>query len=174
MPGISRGVPAYASSALNPAGDANDSDYGTFWQSNGGPGWLAYDLSGVPAIQRGPVVVGWYNDPLTSPYDHAFFGEPAYNNLRSYTIEGNAGPGGGSPPATGWVTLASVVNNTYHSREHVVDMRNGHDLQLLLNARRNVNEILLVFRGDEHGSDAATKSREKLFLEASDRKHATA
>jgi lysophospholipase L1-like esterase len=88
----------------------------------------------VPAIQRGTVVVGWYNDPLTSPYDHAFFGEPAYDNLRSYTVEANTAPGGGSPPTTGWVTLATVTNNTYHSREHVVDMTGNNWIRLNVTA----------------------------------------
>ena len=133
MPLISRGVPAYASSAVDPAANANDSNYATYWQSNGAA-WLAYDLSGIPAIQRGTVDVGWYNDPLTTPYDRAFFNEPAYGNPRNYTIEGNAGPGGGSPPTSGWVTLATVANNTYHSRPHVVGLAGMNWIRLNVTA----------------------------------------
>jgi lysophospholipase L1-like esterase len=121
MPVISRGVPAFASSAQEAASNANDSSYSTYWRSNG-PAWLAYDLSSVPAAHRGQVLLGWYNDPITTPYDHTVTGDIAYNNLRSYTIGVNPAAGGGNPPNTGWVTLATVSNNTYHSRQHVVNM----------------------------------------------------
>ena len=57
--------------------------------------WLAYDLSSEPAASRGQVVVGWYNDPITTPYDHTVIDEVAYNNLGSYTIQVNPGAGGG-------------------------------------------------------------------------------
>ena len=121
MPVISRGKPAFASSAQQPASEANDASYSTYWRSVG-PAWLAYDLSSVPAGTRGQVVVGWYNDPITTPYDHTVIGESGYNNLRAYTIGVNPAPGGGNPPTSGWVTLATVANNTYPSRQHVVNM----------------------------------------------------
>ena len=121
MPVISRDKPVFASSAQYPAANANDASYGTFWRSSG-PAWLAYDLSSVPAFQRGRVDVAWYNDPTTGAYDHALGGGPAYNNVGAYTIEANPGPGSGSPPTSGWVVLATVSGNTFHSRAHVVDM----------------------------------------------------
>jgi lysophospholipase L1-like esterase len=121
MPLISRGVPAFASSAQNPASSANDADYGTRWVSSG-PGWLAYNLSSVTAAQRGKVLVAWYNDPITSPYDHSAIGDVAYNIPGNYTIEGNPAPSGGSAPTTGWTILATVTNNKYHSRQHAVDL----------------------------------------------------
>ena len=119
MPVISRGKPAFASSGN--ASGANDSDYSTYWRSNG-PAWLAYDLSSVPAANRGQVVVGWYNDPITTPYDHTVTGDAGYNNLKAYTVGVNAAPGGTPAPTTEWVTVATVTNNTYHSRQHVVNM----------------------------------------------------
>ena len=119
MPVISRGKPAFASSGT--ASSANDSSYSTYWRSNG-PAWLAYDLSSVPAANRGQIVIGWYNDPITTPYDHTVTGDAAYDNLGNYTIDGNAGAGGGSPPGSGWVTLATVTNNRFHSRQHLLDM----------------------------------------------------
>src|SRR5947199_206924 len=81
----------------------------------------AFDLSSVPAASRGRVVVAWYNDPTTNSYDHNFVGilRPvgiANDIPASYTIEGNAALGG-SLPALGWVTLASVSGNSYHSRQ---------------------------------------------------------
>jgi lysophospholipase L1-like esterase len=121
MPVISRSKPAFASSAQQPAGHANDASYSTYWHSTG-PAWLAYDLSSVPAASRGQVVVAWYNDPITSPYDHTVVQEIGYNNLGSYTIQVNPAAGGGQPPTSGWVTLATVTNNRYHSRQHLVDM----------------------------------------------------
>jgi len=121
MPLISRSKPAFASSGTSPGG-ANHSSYSTYWRSNGAPAWLAYDLSSVPAAHRGPVVVGWYNDPITTPYDHTVTGDVAYDNLGSYTLQVNPAAGGGQPPTSGWVTLATVTNNHYHSRTHFVDM----------------------------------------------------
>jgi lysophospholipase L1-like esterase len=116
-PLISRGVPAFASSEIYPAKWANDNDYATFWRG-AVPSWIAYDLSAVPASNRTDVVLVWYNDPITGDYDHAIIGGPGYNNLGAYTVEVNAAAGGGAPPATGWVVLASVSGNTLHSRQH--------------------------------------------------------
>src|SRR5437588_2663698 len=116
---ISRGVPVFASSEIYPARNANDADYSTVWRG-AIPGWIAYDLSRVPAAQRKRVLVAWYNDPLTSPYDHTVVAEPAYNSLRDYQLQANAARGGTAAPTTGWVTLASVTGNRYHSRQHLV------------------------------------------------------
>ncbi len=120
IPLISRSVPAFASSASYPASNANDDSYDTTWRSQGTPAWLAYDLSGVPASQRGKVLVAWYNE--TYNYDHTIIRYDAYNMPQDYTIDVNAGRGGNSPPGTGWITLVTVKGNHYHSREHVVDM----------------------------------------------------
>jgi lysophospholipase L1-like esterase len=118
-------VPAFASSQIYPASAANDSAYSTVWRGSI-PGWIAYDLSAVPAIERGSVIAAWFNDPTTSPYDHVVAGDIAYNSLRDYTIEANAAPGGGSVPTSGWVTLTTVTGNRYHSRQHLVDLT-GYD-----------------------------------------------
>jgi lysophospholipase L1-like esterase len=116
---ISRGRPAFASSGG--AGSlANDADYNGEWRSSGVPVTLAYDLSGVPSAQRAQILLVWYNDE-TYGYDHALAGQVGYNNAGSYTIEANAATGGGSPPTSGWVTLATVAGNTNHSREHVMN-----------------------------------------------------
>ena len=121
-PLISQGVPAYASSEIFPARDANDADYGTVWRGSI-PGWIAYDLSRVKPARRGKVIVAWFNDPITSPYDHTIAGEQAYNSLRDYTVEANPARGGGAPPSSGWVTLASVRDNVFHSRQHLVSLK---------------------------------------------------
>ncbi|HEX3047348.1 MAG TPA: cellulose binding domain-containing protein [Bacillota bacterium] len=119
MPIISRGVPAYCS--VDVASNANDSDYGTTWRGNT-PGWLAYDLSGVPAAQRGQVLAVWYN-PDTYDYDPTILSKGSYGSLNTYTIEGNAAAGGGtSAPTSGWTTLVTVSNNIYHSRQHAINL----------------------------------------------------
>lgn len=117
---ISRGAPAFASSALDPATNANDDSYDTTWRSQSVPAWLAYDLSKVPAAQRSRVVVAWYNE--SGNYDHTIINYPAYNMPQDYTIDVNAGSGGDQPPATGWVTQVTVQGNHYHSRQHVINM----------------------------------------------------
>ena len=142
---ISRGVPAYASSDVaQPASRANDHDYTSFWRSNGVPAWLAYDLSGVPAEQRGNVLLAWYNDPLTSDYDPTLVQKPAYNLPTSYSIEAHMAAGG-AVPQDGWVVLTSVVDNRFHSRQHPLNLQ-GYNW-----VRINITAAL----GDELNRDAA-------------------
>lgn len=114
---ISRGVPSYASSGT--ASWANDSNYSTQWRSSGVPATLSYDLSSIDSSDRQTILIAWYND-TTYAYDHAWYDVVAYNNAGSYTIEANASPGGGAPPSTGWVVLATVSQNTLHSKQHVL------------------------------------------------------
>jgi lysophospholipase L1-like esterase len=133
MPLISRGVPVYASSQIYPATYANDSSYGTNWRGTV-PGWIALDLSRVPVAQRHQVIVAWYNDPATSPYDHTLVGDVAYNNLRDYTIDANTAPGGTAAPTSGWVTLATVAGNRYHSRSQLVDLTGYNWVRLNITA----------------------------------------
>jgi hypothetical protein len=119
---ISRGVPAYASSERGgPANAANDNDYKTYWRSNGAPAWLAYDLSGVPGALRGNVVLAWYNDPISPDYNYTLTKSLPYNLPSSYTIEANPAAGGPVPQG-GWVVLATVVGNTLHSRQHLLNI----------------------------------------------------
>jgi lysophospholipase L1-like esterase len=134
MPVISRNVPAYTNDSCDgqyPAGLANDGNYDTQWRTCNVPTsltpmWIAYDLSAVPASSRGRVIVAWYNDPATTSYDHNFIGvlRPIgiANDIPStYTIEGNTAPGG-SLPVIGWVALATVSGNSYHSRQHLLNL----------------------------------------------------
>ena len=145
MPLISRGVPAFASSQIYPASNANDGDYSSYW--NGSiPSSLSYDLSSVSVAQRGKVIVAWYNDPQTSSYDHGIVGDLAYNIPRDYTIQANAAPGGGAAPASSWVTLVTVTGNGYHSREHLVDLTGYNWIRISVTASDgssgNTNAVL--------------------------------
>lgn len=119
-PLISSGVPAFASTSYNPASDANDASYDTTWRSQGAPAWLAYNLAGVPAGQRKQVLVVWYNE--SANYDHTLINYPTYNTPQNYTIDVNAGASADQAPTTGWVTLVTVQNNHYHSRQHLIKM----------------------------------------------------
>jgi len=143
MPVISRGVPAFTNDDCGggiPASRANDNVYEDGWRACGtaspsAPIYLAYDLSSVPAAQRGAVLVVWYNDPATIVYDYTYHssvnpyppgcttncGWEPFDIPRDYTLEANPASGG-SLPASGWVTLASVTGNNYHSRQHAVDL----------------------------------------------------
>jgi hypothetical protein len=122
MPVISRRVPAYASSERGHlARYANDDDYGSYWRSSGVPAWLAYDLSGVPADQRGNALLAWYNDPITPDYNHTLTRNPPYNLPSAYTIEANRA-GGGAVPAGGWDVLTKVEGNIFHSRQHPINL----------------------------------------------------
>lgn len=129
---ISRNAPAFASSGYYPANFADDDNYDTAWRSQGTPAWLAYDLSGVPSSDRGKVLVVWYNESYD--YNHTINGGNAYNLPQDYTIDVNPGKGGGQPPGAGWVTLASVKGNHYHSRQHLIDMTGNNWIRIVVTA----------------------------------------
>ena len=138
MPVISRGVPAYASGGCGDAGAGNDASYDTHWDcatvpSPGAPDWLAYDLSGVPPAHRTRVVVAWFNDPVTSQFDHDVTGDPAYNLPRDYAIEVNTAPGAGGAPVSGWTRpVPAVTGNSFNSRQHAFDMSGANWVRMLV------------------------------------------
>lgn len=135
MPIISRGVPAFASSTTgyNPS-YANDADYSTLWRSVTAPAttpqWLAYDLSGVPAASKKSDVLAWHND-VSLDYWNA---NPVASEPRDYTIEGSTAPGGGAAPTSGWTVLTTVTGNTFHAREHPVDLSTYNWVRLRVTA----------------------------------------
>ena len=50
-------------------------------------------------MERSRVTVAWFNDPITSPYDHTILADVGYNNIRDYTVQANAARGGTRPSA---------------------------------------------------------------------------
>jgi hypothetical protein len=157
MPVISRGVPAFASSAqqTGPAADGQSSDYNAFWQSSaqpissGAPAWLAYDLSAVPTCQRGKVLVSWYQPVAYDAFDPYDFtidtsnvpaidstGNGQYGLPMNYTLEGNPAPGGSQAPTSGWAALlpSGVTDNVYHGRAHLVDLTGYNWLRMSVTA----------------------------------------
>lgn len=123
MPLISRGVPAFSSSGVGSR--ANDDSYSTYWWSPEIPAWLAYDLSQVPSVKRGRILVHWINDS----YSYYSTSGGVTRSPRIYSIDAHAGAGGGEPPApgdSGWVTLIDVTTPfTHHSRQHEADLTDG-------------------------------------------------
>jgi lysophospholipase L1-like esterase len=130
MPLISRDAPAYSPNGAS-ASLANDSDYATQWSSGPLPAWSAYDLSAVAPQQRGSVLLAWYANETTQ-YD------PRVNDSRSrhlpaaYSVEANRAPGGPDVPIEGWTTLLTVTGNTYHSRQHLLDLTGYNWVRLLV------------------------------------------
>jgi lysophospholipase L1-like esterase len=136
MPVVSRGIPSFTNddfSGAFPASLANNVSYGDYWRcltapvgnTDSGtltaPVYLAYDLSGVPAAQRGAICLAWYNDASTGAYNPSLISNNYYNVPAGYTIDANAAAGG-TLPGSGWVTLATVAGNAYHSRQHALNM----------------------------------------------------
>jgi lysophospholipase L1-like esterase len=177
MPVISRGLPAFTNDDCGgaiPASRANDNIYDDGWRACGTPSpsapiYLAYDLSSVPAAQRGAVLVVWYNDPATIVYDYTFrssvnpqppgcttnCGWEPFDIPRDYTLEANAASGG-SLPASGWVTLASVTGNNYHSRQHAVDLTGYNWVRINVTAAdgNTPNTSGVVLNMDVHNASA--------------------
>jgi chitinase len=129
---ISREMPAFTNddcAGSYPASNGNDSNYDTIWWGGclsasatlSPTVWLAYDLSSVAPAKRSNVIVAWYANCCS--YDTSISGTGAYNIPGSYTIEANAAPGGtNAAPTSGWVTLVAVTGNTYHSRQHEINL----------------------------------------------------
>jgi lysophospholipase L1-like esterase len=153
MPVISRNCPAYASSDV--AANANDSSYNTCWKGTT-PGWIAYDLSGVPTAQRAQVIAAWYNAD-TYDYDYTIKSTGTYGTCKSYTVEGNAASGGGSAPTSGWTVLATVSNNVYKSRQHVVNLSGYNWIRLNVSAAGNQNGNSVSINFDVHNASSGVQ-----------------
>ncbi len=72
----------------------------------------------------------WYDDQ-TAPRDYSLI--PGYRPTglpKDYTLEVNAQGNHGQPPAAGWTQVVSVTGNTYHSRQHLIDMTGRHWLRM--------------------------------------------
>lgn len=138
MPIISRHVPAFGSDVM--PSFANDVDYSSQFDTFVLPGWLAYDLSGVDAGARGRVAVVFYNG--TGPYDPVVSDNPGrYGNLAAYRIEGSNAPGGALPDDSTWEVLATVENNTRHSRQHVLDFAGFNWIRIYITAVDDISEV---------------------------------
>lgn len=131
MPIISRNCPVFVSDGV--ASGANDGNYRTTWRG-AVPGWITYDLAKIPVARRSQVIVVWYN-PDTYDYDFTVKSNWAYGILKTYTIEGNVATSAATAPTSGWVTLAAVTGNTYHSRQHLINLTGYNWIRL------NISEV---------------------------------
>lgn len=112
---ISRSQPVnQAGGGATPA-NAVDTDYGTQWPSpyDASPGQLDIDLSGIPAANRTAMLLKWASD-------YAYNAGGTVAVLKAYTVQVNAGAGGGASPGSGWVTVATVTGNTLQSNVHAI------------------------------------------------------
>ncbi len=150
---ISRNVPAYASAGR--ASDGNDNYYYTEWSANA-PAYLAYDLSSVPSSDRKQVLAAWYN---TGTFDNIGYYVNKSNEPVNYTIELNSAPGG-SYPADGWVTAATVNDNHYSSRQHYIDMQGYNWIRL--NVKKSDNGLVKLNFDVHNASEGVSDSW--LFL----------
>jgi acyl-CoA thioesterase I len=122
MPLISRGAPAFAS-----GGDpklANDDKPDSSWSTDKMPAWIAYDVSATPAAQRGQALISWYAIHAGCYIDSAT--PPTGSRPIAYALEANDGPGGGTPPDTGWRELVSNKANRYCGLQHLVDLKGAN------------------------------------------------
>ncbi len=121
---ISRGLPVFTSTGT--AANATSSNYNNILTLTATSGTIALDISGVAVAQKTTNALYWYDetgvDTTTLYFDvgNATGGGGVKNNQpAAYTLEGNTGAGGGSPPGSGWVTLATIANGLA-SRKHVL------------------------------------------------------
>jgi lysophospholipase L1-like esterase len=163
---ISNGAPAYSDSNCvfgRLASAANDGAYADAWRSCSTPSakkpaWVAYDLSGVPAEKKEKVLLVWYNED-TSAYDHTLITakpDPGYNIPGAYTVDVNAADGG-KPPATGWITAATVGKNSLHSRQHVFSMKGANWVRLsAIESDGTVDNMNVSFNMDVYDASKGT------------------
>ena len=128
MAHISYNAPAFDSSSANyqtVASAANDNNPLTAWSPGTLPGWIAYDLSGVPASERQSALVVW-NALHAGGYVNT--SSPSGADMPTdYTIEVNAGPGGTSaPPADGWTQVAAITDNLLGTVESPIAMNGAN------------------------------------------------
>jgi len=103
--------------------------------------YLAFDLSEVPEAQRKLVDFAWYSTAWNS-YDYTVKKESGQAAPAAYTISVNAAEGG-SYPTEGWVEVAKVTENVYHSRQHLVDMEGYRWVQISIETAQSSGSVSL-------------------------------
>ncbi|MDE2102762.1 MAG: hypothetical protein KGL39_36290, partial [Patescibacteria group bacterium] len=87
-----------------PNGNITDPSGVLYWEPNGTPCYVSYDLSNQVAAGTTQIKLSWWCD-ATYNYAEALENNPVYYNCPyNFTIDVNAAPGG-SYPTTGWVTV---------------------------------------------------------------------
>jgi len=165
MPLISLNAPAYASSGT-PA-NAVDATGDTLWDigatpSAGAPQYIAVDLSAHPTSK---IMLQWSNY-YTWNYQTGVmaYDTRSYNLVSDYTIEGNTAAGGGSAaPTSGWTVLETgTTNNTYHSRQHLLDFTGYNWVRLSVTKDNDSNNPSLNL--EVHDASATSADDSWLIL----------
>lgn len=152
-PLISQDVPAFASSG-SPDG-AKDWNPSTSWTSTEMPAWLAYDLSGVDAAERGKVLLAWY-DGATLDFINASPGDSQHLPI-DYELEQNSAQGGGPPPSDGWETIEAVTANDRNAHQRLVDLGGANWVRISVSKSSSSSVVGLDF--DVHSApNGATDS----------------
>src|SRR5262249_14245613 len=92
------------------------------------------DLSSLPSSQRQNVIFAWQNSAASGAYAPDLISNNPNNLLKNYTVQINSGAGGGSPPVSGWSTVATVTGNTLHSKQHLVNMAGANWIGVYITA----------------------------------------
>ena len=167
MPIISTNLPDYTNDGnAYPPSFANDSDYGTAWNSvdtptSTRPIWLALDLSSLPLAERQTVVLAWFNDTG----DYLQQTSTTYYNLpNAYTIDVNSGAGGGNPPGSGWTTLVTVTSTNTNERAFLLSLNGATWVRMRITSTKGpAGNNAAAFNLDLYDASAGT-SDGWLFL----------
>jgi lysophospholipase L1-like esterase len=146
MPIISKNVPVFSSSDV--ASYANDESYSTVWRG-AIPGWIAFDLSDVSESERSKVLLAWYNND-TYDYDPTVLSTGSYNIPSDYTIEVNAAESSEEVPEDDWVTLETISDNSYHSRQHTLDLEGYNWIRMNISAVNSLSGDIASLNIDIH------------------------
>ena len=149
---ISRGVPSFASSGT--AESANDAQPNIAWSADALPAWLAFDLSGVPEKEKQQVLLAWY-----CYYADYLVAEPKPEQMLpiDYAVEIHGDPGGGAPPASDWIEVGKVTENTRSARQHVFSFERANWVRMVVSKSSHPAKVMVdmdIYTAPNGGTDA--------------------
>ncbi len=140
---VSRGLPVFATSGV--AANAISANYNNVVASTGTPERISLDLAGLTAAQKASMALYIYNDATTQSFCTTGSLIGSFVDVPTgYTVEANTGAGGGSPPTSGWSTLASVSGSIYSQRRHAISLSGYNWVSVNISASSNTNAQLKV------------------------------
>ncbi len=138
-PIINRNGAVYSDQQSTAYASCNDIYYDA-WRGNEGS-YLAFDLSAVPVAERSLINFAWYSTAWNS-YDYTVKNENGQQAPAAYTISVNAAEGG-AYPTDGWVAVAKITDNVYHSRQHLVEMTGYNWVQITIDTAMSGGSVSL-------------------------------
>lgn len=170
-PIISQGLPV-STNGYNYSGGAqsaiNDNDYGTQLCSPtqpvtaSNPFYAAYNLSSVPTAKRGQVIWAMFSN--TYAFDLSYFNDVAYSVPAAWTVDANASTGS-TYPTSGWTTLATVTNNTWGTRQGIINLTgyNWVRINVTANLGSSGNNAACINSFDIHDASGGVNDDWMLF-----------